>query len=106
MQLLRKSYSSDPDGDHITISSDEELLEALDQFDGSIFKIHLRSKENVILLYICMYVYMYVYMSVYIHVRTLFRERETSGILLWAACIVHHTILSGTKVKHPAKGGR
>lgn len=34
---------ADAEGDHITISSDDELLEALDQFDGSIFKIHLRS---------------------------------------------------------------
>ena len=37
------SSSVDADGDHVTISSDEELLEALDQFDGSIFKIHLKS---------------------------------------------------------------
>lgn len=35
---------ADAEGDHITISSDEELLEALDQFDGSIFKLYLISK--------------------------------------------------------------
>ena len=35
---------ADAEGDHVNISSDEELLEALDQFDGSIFKIHLISK--------------------------------------------------------------
>ena len=35
---------TDAEGDPITISSDEELLEALDQFDGTIFKIHLKSK--------------------------------------------------------------
>ena len=36
---------TDAEGDPITISSDEELLEALDQFDGTIFKIHLKSKS-------------------------------------------------------------
>lgn len=39
---------TDAEGDPITISSDEELLEALDQFDGTIFKIHLKSKSRVI----------------------------------------------------------
>ena len=38
---------SDAEGDRITISSDDELLEALDQFDGSIFKIHLKSKYKL-----------------------------------------------------------
>lgn len=34
----------DNDGDHIVISSDEELVDALDQFDGSVFRIYLKSK--------------------------------------------------------------
>jgi sequestosome 1 len=37
---------ADAEGDHISISSDDELLEALDQFDGSIFKVHLRRREK------------------------------------------------------------
>ena len=37
----------DAEGDYVNISSDEELVEALDQFDGSIFKIHLKS-ENIL----------------------------------------------------------
>lgn len=38
-------FSTDAEGDYINISSDDELLEALDQFDGSIFKIHLKSEH-------------------------------------------------------------
>ena len=36
-------HFADDEGDRITISSDEELLEAMDQFDGSIFKLYIRS---------------------------------------------------------------
>lgn len=34
----------DSDGDRVTISTDDELTEALSQFDGSIFRIRLKSK--------------------------------------------------------------
>ena len=47
-------FSTDAEGDYINISSDDELLEALDQFDGSIFKIHLKSEhlhqQNILVL--------------------------------------------------------
>lgn len=33
---------TDSDGDIITISSDEELVQALDQFEGSIFRLYLK----------------------------------------------------------------
>lgn len=36
----------DGEGDRITVSSDEELTDALDQFDGTIFRLHLK-KRNV-----------------------------------------------------------
>ena len=38
---------ADSDGDLIVISSDEELVDALGQFDGTIFRLHLlKSKAN------------------------------------------------------------
>ena len=37
----------DDDGDHIVISSDEELLDALDQFDGSVFRLYLKKRDTV-----------------------------------------------------------
>eukprot|EP00731_Ephydatia_muelleri_P030598 Em0022g112a len=36
----------DGDGDRITISSDAELLEAMDQFDGSVFRIQIRDTSS------------------------------------------------------------
>ena len=33
----------DADGDRIVISSDEELTDAIDQLDGSVFKIHVKT---------------------------------------------------------------
>ena len=36
---------ADSDGDLITISSDEELVEALDQFEGNIFRLYLRKSK-------------------------------------------------------------
>ncbi len=38
-------YYVDSDGDIVTISSDEELVEALDQFEGNIFRLYLK-KSN------------------------------------------------------------
>ena len=35
-------FISDSDGDLITISSDEELVEALDRFEGDIFRLYLK----------------------------------------------------------------
>ena len=40
------SLSSDSDGDMITISSDEELVEALGQFDGGLFKLYLLKSKH------------------------------------------------------------
>lgn len=34
----------DADGDRISVSSDEELADALGQFDGTIFRLHIKSK--------------------------------------------------------------
>ena len=34
----------DPDGDRVSISTDDELTEALSQFDGTIFRIAMKSK--------------------------------------------------------------
>lgn len=42
---------SDSDGDVVTISSDEELVEALDQFEGSIFHLYLKKSNGVMLCY-------------------------------------------------------
>lgn len=36
----------DADGDRITISSDEELVEALDQFDGNVFRLHIKKRDG------------------------------------------------------------
>ena len=33
----------DADGDRIVISSDEELTDAIEQLDGSVFKIHVKT---------------------------------------------------------------
>jgi len=46
MTLLMRMVSllADDDGDHIVISTDEELVDALDQFDGSVFRLYLKSK--------------------------------------------------------------
>ncbi len=43
------SLSSDSDGDMITISSDEELVEALGQFDGGLFKLYLLKSKQLLL---------------------------------------------------------
>ncbi len=43
--ISRPFLTADNDGDRIVISSDEELLEALDQFDGSVFRLFLKSKR-------------------------------------------------------------
>ena len=32
----------DGDGDRVAVSSDEELTDALDQFDGTIFRLHIK----------------------------------------------------------------
>lgn len=37
--------STDSDGDLIVISSDEELVEALDQFDGTVFRLYLKRRS-------------------------------------------------------------
>lgn len=37
---------ADSEGDRIVISSDEELLEALDHFDGTLFRLHIKSKAQ------------------------------------------------------------
>ena len=46
MNLLMRTVSllADDDGDHIVISTDEELVDALDQFDGSVFRLYLKSE--------------------------------------------------------------
>lgn len=36
--------NTDSDGDRVVISSDDELTDALDQFDGSVFKLHVKSE--------------------------------------------------------------
>lgn len=37
---------TDSDGDLIAISSDEELVEALDQFDGTVFRLYLKRRSD------------------------------------------------------------
>ena len=39
-------HFADNDGDLIVISSDEELVQALDQFDGSVFRLYLKKSEH------------------------------------------------------------
>ena len=36
----------DGDGDRISISSDAELVEALDQFDGTVFRLLIRGNTH------------------------------------------------------------
>lgn len=36
---------ADSEGDLIVISSDEELVEALDQFDGTVFRLYLKKSK-------------------------------------------------------------
>ena len=49
---------TDRDGDLITISSDEELVEALDQFEGDIFRLYLKkSKTKHTFNAFCLFVY-------------------------------------------------
>lgn len=43
---------ADSDGDIITISSDEELVQALDQFEGSIFRLYLKKGKEIVVLII------------------------------------------------------
>lgn len=38
---------ADSEGDRIVISSDEELLEALDHFDGTLFRLHIKSEAQI-----------------------------------------------------------
>ena len=45
MNYLRCDLFTDSDGDRVVISTDEELTDALDQFDGSVFKLHVKSKR-------------------------------------------------------------
>ena len=45
--LIYYSQFTDNDGDLIVISSDEELVQALDQFDGSVFRIYLKKSECI-----------------------------------------------------------
>ena len=42
---------TDTDGDLIVISSDEELVEALDQFDGNVFRLYLKKSKKKLILY-------------------------------------------------------
>lgn len=37
---------TDSEGDVVTLSSDEELVEALDQFEGGIFRLYLKKGSN------------------------------------------------------------
>ena len=45
--MRMNSLLADDDGDHIVISTDEELVDALDQFDGSVFRLYLKSKRKL-----------------------------------------------------------
>ena len=49
--LMAYSPITDTDGDLIVISSDEELVEALDQFDGNVFRLYLKKSKKKLILY-------------------------------------------------------
>lgn len=54
--LLNYFLSTDSDGDLITISSDEELVESLSHFDGVLFKLYLlKSKQMLIFVIVASY---------------------------------------------------
>ena len=44
-------FIADSDGDRVVMSSDDELTDALDQFDGTVFKIHVKSKHIAVNYY-------------------------------------------------------
>lgn len=40
------SVLADADGDIVSISSDEELVEALDQFEGNVFRLFIKKSRE------------------------------------------------------------